>query len=91
METAVKERWVKQLMEDYPMIDRMMAESAVEMYLEDPEYVNRLAEGKEEVPPPEERNVTYTYGGVSVEDAPSSPSSSVTVEDDAENNITIEQ
>lgn len=89
MDTAIKERWVKQLMEDYPTIDRMMAESAVDLYIEDPEYVNKLAEGKEEVPPPQERNVTFTYSGVSVEDAPSG-SNAVTVED-GENNIPIEQ
>lgn len=73
-----KEQWIRGLMADYPMIDRMMAESAVELYLEDPEYVDELAEGKAEIPVASERNTTYTYTGV-------------TVEDPFENNLVIEQ
>ena len=69
-----KERWVLALMKDYPLIDRMMAEAAVDMYLENPEYVEKLVSGEEKPPPPVERNTEFTYQGVSVDEKPETSS-----------------
>lgn len=81
LDTSTKERWIKGLMADYPQIDRMMAESAVELYLENPEYVDKLARGEEKVEPATKRNENYSYEGVFLEQAAANQ----------ENNVAIEQ
>ena len=63
-----RERWIVDLMKDYPRIDRMMAECYVDEYLHNPEYINGIAEGKIEPPPKEARNENYVYEGITVSD-----------------------
>ena len=58
------ERWINDLMRDFPQSDRMMCELAVEKFLHDPEYVEFIMKNKIAKV---EKNEKFTYNGVSIE------------------------
>jgi hypothetical protein len=60
-----KEKWITELMKDYPNADRTMCEIVVEKYLKDPVAFDEMLNTDIK---PIERNTEYKYNGVSVED-----------------------
>jgi hypothetical protein len=60
-----KEKWITELMKDYPNADRTMCEIVVEKYLKDPIAFDEMLTTDFK---PIERNTEYKYNGVSVED-----------------------
>ena len=67
LDDVTKERWIKQMKEDFPHADNLMCELVISQWCADPDYFDKLKRGEETLPPPIERNTEYSYNGITVE------------------------
>ena len=67
LDERVKERWIKQMMTDYPEVDQLMCSVLINQWCADPEYFDKLHRGELDIPKPLERNTEYCYKGVTVD------------------------
>ena len=65
-QTTLKRKWVEELVRDYPGADEMATKALVDLYFEDQQYIDDIAEGRIEVPPAIERKFEKTYVGISI-------------------------
>ena len=89
LDDVTRERWIKQMQDDFPGADRLMCDMLISRWCEDPEYFDKLKAGEIKLPTPAERNTNYVYKGVTidpVEETASSSSMTTVVE---ENNLSI--
>ena len=63
-----RERWIKQMMDDYPQIDRLMADMVISQWCDDPDYFDKVKRGEIVIPPPIERNTNYVLKSVTIDD-----------------------
>ena len=67
------------LLQDYPKADELAVKAMIDLYFEDQKYIDDIAEGKVEVPPPIKRNYEKVYVGMEI----------VNTEEELQNNIYI--
>lgn len=70
IDEVTKERWISQMMKDFPAVDRLMCELCIDKWVEDPEYFDKVERGEILVPKPIERNTEYVYKGVTIDPEP---------------------
>lgn len=70
VDEITKERWIKQMMEDFPLVDRLMCETVIAQWAADPEFFDKVERGDIKLPEPVERNTEYIYKGVTVDPLP---------------------
>jgi hypothetical protein len=70
IDEVTRERWIKQMMADFPLVDRIMCEAAICQWAADPEFYDKVERGDIKIPPPIERNTEYVYKGVTVDPLP---------------------
>jgi hypothetical protein len=67
LDDVTKERWIKQMQEDYPQVDRLMCEMLISKWCEDSDWFDKVERGEIVIPKKTERNTEYCYKGVNVE------------------------
>ena len=84
VDEVTKERWIKQMQDDFPGADRLMCELLISKWCEDPDYFDKVKSGEIKLNPPAERNTNYVYKGVTVDPVEEDTQTATIVE---ENNI----
>jgi hypothetical protein len=67
IDETTRERWIKQMQDDFPGADRLMCDLLISKWCEDPDYFDKLKAGEVKLDPPIERNTNYVYKGVTVD------------------------
>ena len=65
-QTKLKLKWMADLLQDYPKADEIAVKNLIDLYFEEQQYIDDIAEGKIEVPPPIVRNYEKTFVGLEI-------------------------